>query len=220
MLPASHKLACRFYIPLAGAALGILTEFDKYQAAGKDLKIREEKTRFIFYYTLQLGLKMRDIRYALGGFYFKERLGERIASISWLKIRDYFPGNREEDYRVYFRSLKLIDKKDDLDALLKKLDNKQDTGLATLQDAFASLKIRLADEEKTTEMIKLLELMQKVVTYESNRIYDYWYAVKERMELSSAQETLVLSFFEEQSDKRDAAAYLETAKKVRELESP
>ena len=56
---------------------------------------------------MQFGLTMQSIRKVIGGFYFKERLGERIATLAWHKIRTFLLGTQEQDYRLYFNAVKV-----------------------------------------------------------------------------------------------------------------
>jgi hypothetical protein len=213
ILPVSHKLACRYYIPLCSAAWGTSMAWDAFLAAGQDLRGREEQARRFFFYILQFGLMMRDIKNAMGGFYFKERFGEKIAGSLWKNIRDFFPGKREDELRDYFGSLKHINRKDDLDTFLKKFDSKEDPAHATLQLLFSRLKLVLADEQKTAENIRFLDVMRKIVVCEANRIYDYWYVVKERLLLSTDEENIVLTLFSDAAEQSEARAYLKTARR-------
>ena len=86
-----------------------------------------------------------------------------------------------------------------MEALLKRLDDPKET---TLRNGFALVMSRLADEGKTTEIFRILDLMRKVVTYESNKVYDYWYFVKETMELTLDERKMVLELFMTPATKR------------------
>jgi len=211
MLPVSHKLASKFYIHLAGAAWQLVNEWKEYQNLGEDSSIREEKARRTLYFMVSMGLFMKDMKRSIGGFYLKGRVGERIASSSWVGIRRGFPSFQEEPLRAYFRTLNNLSAKDDIDSFLKKIDDETNPAHSSIVATFNYLKALLSDSAKMTQIVNLASLMERILVYETNRIYDYWYITKERLRLEPWHVECAKSPFETDIDKKAVEDYIRTA---------
>lgn len=208
MLPKSHDLAGAYYMPLAGDALGITVEWKRYLDNPAE---QAQAARQIYYYILNFGRAMRDLRYALGGFYFKDRIGEQIAGRCWKQIRDeYFPTKDELHKLHYFGALRLVEEKQDVDLFLAKLDA---AGPASpLHQTWDEFQILIANNTRFQEMVNWFDVFRAVVVYESNRVYAYWYRLPETLRLDGNQETMIDGLFTGVEDKQRAKTYLELSK--------
>jgi hypothetical protein len=209
MLPQSHELASKYYMPLAGAALGMSVEWKRYVDKPSE---QGEAARQMFYYILNFGRVLRDMRYAIGGFYFKDRIGERIAGRCWKELRDvYFPTTNEDKKLNYFRALRLVGKKQDVDLLLDNLDA---AGPASpMRKAWEDFNTLLSNPARFKEMIAYFDLVRAVISYESNRVYAYWYRLPENLRLEDEQKTQVYTLFPDETDKEKARLYFKLSAK-------
>lgn len=209
MLPKSHKLAGAYYMPLSGAALGISVEWKRCTDRPTE---RDQAARMIYYYILNFGRVMRDLRYSTGGFYFKDRIGEQIAGRCWKQIRDgYFPTQDEQHKLHYFAALRRVEEKQDVDVFLSNLDA---AGPASpMRQAWDEFQTLLADAVRFKEMVDWFDVFRAVVVYESNRVYAYWYRLPETLRLTGTQETMIDGLFSGAEDKERAKLYIELSKR-------
>ena len=78
MLSKSHENAERHYMPIASAVDGL------------DEALKDAKPEEAFYYLALFLRRMWKLREEIGGFYFKDRTGEKVARGCWVLFVERF----------------------------------------------------------------------------------------------------------------------------------
>src|ERR1700730_17930566 len=95
MLPISHKYATRYYMPVVANGNGVLDGLNGYfgalvDNAGNANEKTNEWSRRAFFTMAVLGRTLRHLSDNVGGFYFKDREGEELASSCLNYFRMFF----------------------------------------------------------------------------------------------------------------------------------
>lgn len=175
MLPLSHTYASKFYLPLSLAA----------QNLAKELKDPVAKPRLAFFYLLLCGKKMRATRNEIGGFYFKDLRGERLAADCWEIQRASCLGEADDEF---YKSVQAaIDRfTDEIDSFEAFESNFVDSSVNpsvyvddSVDQAWQGFEKWIAgDRAKVEKTSQYLIGFYAVLDYESNRPYQYWYDPK------------------------------------------
>lgn len=173
MLSTSHQIAVQHYLPLS-SAIGALVETLAPGAVRDDAEP--------FYYFAVLFRRMRNLREKVGGFFFKDRVGESLAVASWRLLfsefaRSFAQGTGVEKKEVMIDSIGL---EETLREYKGKLPDSEPPPFADPR-RIELWQIRQAFEEWTRDehfqhlVLPDLELFALVIDYETNRPYDPWY---------------------------------------------
>lgn len=199
MLPRSHELMINYYMHLAAAAhlaaRGIessrqLEGRKANEANGQNSKVIEEADRAAFYYVSIFERRVRYISHRIGGFHFKNRLGEMLASQCLREYRRLYPGEAEHlqgDVSVVTDCLKPFDSRE---KFLRKLDGKgglKDETRVILERHFQYFRTWLKTDP-SAQVVVCLRALVAVVEYEMNRPYLYWYDEPEKLRLTKETE--------------------------------
>ncbi|MFZ0794565.1 MAG: hypothetical protein WAM65_12395 [Candidatus Korobacteraceae bacterium] len=175
MLPISHNYAAKFYLPLSLAAQYLAAELD-----------RPIKKRYLaFYYLLLCGKKMTATRNEIGGFYFKDLRGERLAASCWEIQREACLGKPDDAF--YKGVHAAIDSFDDgIDSFESFESNFLDTSTDpptfvdhSIEETWKLFNTWCKDKGKVEKTAQYLRGFYAVLDYESNRPYQYWYDSEE-----------------------------------------
>jgi len=175
MLPISHNYAAKFYLPLSLAAQNLV----------KELKHPITKPTLAFFYLLLCGKKMKATRNEIGGFYFKDLRGERLASSCWEIQRSACLGEASDDfYKAVHAAIDSFD--DDVDSFEAFENNFLDTSTQpasfvddSIGKAWGLFNTWCTDKHKVEKTAQYLKGFYAVLDYESNRPYEYWYDPKD-----------------------------------------
>jgi len=210
MLVESHNLATTYYMPLVAAAqlaVGQLTTYrvNASRARGLDAKSAnseaeltgrqlEEIARSAFYYVSIFDRRVRFLADNKGGLYFKDRIGEILASTALHEYLELYP-SRVEAIKLRVGEIALaIQPTDSSTSFLKMLDASLG-GKASSSPAFKEqyeyFKAWLASDD-CERAIRLLEAFHVIVGYEFNRPYQHWYEEPERLGLTDQITELLL----------------------------
>jgi hypothetical protein len=169
MLPLSHNYAAKFYLPLSLAAQNLAAELNDPIA----------KPTLAFFYLLLCGKKMIATRNEIGGFYFKDLRGERLAAKCWETQREACLGKPDDEF--YKAVIEAIDGLDDIDSFEafedKFLDNSKKPPFLddSVEKAWGLFDKWGKDKVKVAKTAQYLKGFYAVLDYESNRPYEYWY---------------------------------------------
>ena len=164
MLPVSHKLNFNLYLPLISAIATLQARLHKFMQDPTNVDPAESL------FPILLALRtMRQID-RKGGFYLATRRGEEIVVGCW----GDFAGELLQQLRPYTDLSSLLDAVrlgDSLTSFQLRLVSPQQVA------AFASMKANLVawttgNKKAAFEMVFLF---QELLTFEINRIYDFWY---------------------------------------------
>lgn len=218
MLPETHRLTTKYYMPMAYAAERVSLYCNRY-AAGTSDQEKTESARRAYYGMLLLNRRIQEASETVGGLYFKNRTGEKIAITCVVKIREIYPGTEEQSLRTHDQAVQLIQFNERLDSFMQKLDNPAEPANAPVIADWTSFREFLCQAEAVKRVRTLCQIFEAVVTYESNRPYEYWYGVPDKMELADGLAGTILNLFSSDNDKNAAEAYLSAATTTQVLES-
>ena len=121
MLPDSHHTTMTYYMPLGSPLNSALRDFVKWSDAPNPGQKKEE-ARAIFFHLMLFRRRLKHAMEKLGGYYFKDRVGERLAAASARGFQDKYEGNDETSKKENAKILKHIGIHETLDTFLEKLD--------------------------------------------------------------------------------------------------
>jgi hypothetical protein len=196
MLPLSHNYASKFYLPLSLAA----------QNLAKQLKDPVAKPRLAFFYLLLCGKKMRATRNEIGGFYFKDLRGERLAADCWEIQRRSCLGEADDEF--YKAVQAAIDRfADEIDTFESFESAFVDSSVNppvyvddSIGQAWQYFEKWIAEKTNVQKTSEYLTGFYAVLDYESNRPYQYWYDPKEspaKLEISEKTQSMLAKILED-----------------------
>ncbi len=189
MLSESHRLTTRYYLHIASGGEAIL-QFDRLYreeaakgAQKSDAQLEQYAKRQLFY-LVYLERRYIHLLDSAGGFYFKNRTGERLVNACLESfLASYTEQWKEEIWGNLTAMARIIDLNETGDSFLKKLRGEGDTpneaknvlgiGWANFQKWRASVGCELA--------LSYLRALLVILSYEMNRPYEYWYGEQEKL---------------------------------------
>ena len=179
-----HRLAFQHYMPIVSTAQGILLYMDRLEKAKGD---PAENSVGAFCYLLRFHWRIRQMKRSGASWYFKSLTAEEL--VVGL-------------YQSHRRSLGLSDlnRQAALDEFLDAFDKETTVAqlLVYLRGPLSAMQSLFWDDFQTwlsdfpaRREDALLSAMTKVITYETNRPYYYWYEELRAMELDEREETKI-----------------------------
>ena len=223
MLPASHKLALGYYVPMSAAvheALYWLAKADPANvpapavpATGTGVGTAaavtpapqwdDNKRKRGFYGLMLFEARVRHTTVRVGGFYFKDRTGEKIVSRCYLRYRDTF-------YRQDSAEQEAVEKVRDLitvDMSLKDFNAAWTANQAVVDDAWNKFKAWTVKPDGYPKAALLLTAFRAVLEFESNRPYEYWYGRRDRLYVEKEAEKMLREKWPGFTDSAEADAF-------------
>ncbi len=175
MLLKSHQNAERHYMPLAGTA-GRIVEYWKDLSKVPD-RADESLRELTFFSLLQFLARMRRMTQAIGGFYFKDRAGEKLVDLAWTTIVDWCD-------ETFTRGVR--------DACTK---------LMPPRASYAEYREAVMNQEPVKEMraifdehldsfdpiVPVFEVFALVTEFEMNRPYEHWYPAQDPLDVTESR---------------------------------
>lgn len=195
MLPISHNYAAKYYLPASSAAERAVQSFQK------------SNFHLAFFYFLMVLRRMTATTDEIGGFYFKDLRGERLAAKCIKAFRQTFLGEETDSFSLAMReSADLLKPNGTYENFKKKFCSEPGGGFVAspLQDAWTLFDKTRLDVPRMNDSIRYLTALYTILDYESNRPYEYWYdsgaqvAVDEETEKVLAQLGVELQFAREE----------------------
>jgi hypothetical protein len=194
MLPVSHDLATRYYMPLAGAVRGVVESLDGF-AQETDVQKKTEQCKRAFYFLMLMARRCKTLVDERGGLYFKTRMGEALAAECWsMYDKRYFQD--QGDRRAKFQhALEYVRNEETYNSFVKKLDSVPTGPLKDIMDVFLG---RWEDFQvwvtsaQGKRGVAFLKVFRGILNYEMNRPYELWYGEPERLKLSKGDENLLM----------------------------
>jgi hypothetical protein len=187
MLPESHVLAKKFYAPVQAAATGYLVKVAKATEESDAVK-RLDWERQALYSFMRFYRLMTEMSDEIGGFFFKDYVGEELACRCWSQILACLTGSDTKIRCIFLRAQAGLLRTDKLDTFISKLD---ETILTTdSEQALQAVSKYFQSWYPTPEGMKTLVLLKAlgaIIDYEMNKPYRHWY--NQPVKLSLDQET-------------------------------
>jgi hypothetical protein len=203
MLLRSDKVVRRYYMPILGALDRLMYYAGEFLKNPPDSELATNNLRLAFYYTMRFAWHSREQTDKAGGYFFKDRVGEQLASNAFLKYWVSYGVDRgivENRTRL-------------LDLMTGTMSNAEFTavwaGDSTLFDAdvvkrYLATKIWEAAFKRFEAWMKssdaktgypngaalYLQTFYVVLLYESNRPYTLWYGKDRPADLSAVESTI------------------------------
>jgi F0F1-type ATP synthase membrane subunit b/b' len=216
MLPISHEDATKYYMPLGSAVRSTLESFERcltgLDKVPPDLPFGSPHTKHALYYFLVTMRRCRCIADERGGFYFKDRLGEKLTALCVEKLGALYIHDSDDAAEKTSELLGGISPQEKLGAFVPKLNESlskvtsnppvKDTQFIVYQHFFAWL-----FTPEFRESIPLLKALTAILDFEMNKPYEYWYPKdqKERLTSDSKIEKFLREFAE--AKKKEDAEY-------------
>lgn len=212
MLPVSHNDATKYYMPLAAAIRAANEDFKRCQEAMQKgaLPANSPLVKESLYYFLLAMRRFRAISRQRGGFYFKDRTGEKISSLCV-----------NEMFRLYRRSVAGLSQHTSTALSQMKPFTTFGEFIPVLEDALAANTPRTAVQEaffqvhtgfyawlSTAEFLQIVPLLKaflRVLDFEMNQPYEYWYPKeqKERLKLEQDEKNTLTELAERAEAEND-----------------
>jgi hypothetical protein len=186
MLPTSHQYATKHYMPVAAAATGVVSGLAAYGEAleAKDSIKAAEWTNRVFYTMALLGKRLRHLGDAVGGFYFKDRIGEELVSDSLTAFRNHYYMANATVLEKFSLLMDNVEVNETYGVFLKKLSGVKDPLLEPIfQNAYADFVTWLNSGPNYKLSLGNLRAFLAVLEYEMNRPYHFWYGRSETLRL-------------------------------------
>lgn len=214
MLPASHRLALRYYVPMSAAVyetLYWLHEADPANAtatatpaapvdksgspapaatttdASKPPQWDEAKLKRAFYGLMLFEKRVRNTTVRAGGFYFKDRTGEKIVQRCYLRYRQSF-------YRKYSAEQEAVEKVRDLCTVnmdLKDFNAEWAASQTEFNAVWEKFKEWTTKSDGYPQAGKILTAFRAILDYEANRPYEYWYGKRDPLYIEAEAEKML-----------------------------
>ena len=207
----------KYYLPLSAGAERLVDALNKGDKA------------LAFYYIIYLEKRMDEQRKAVGGFYFKDVRGERLASQAWKEYSEDLLGKTSTDplNRAVQGCMNKLEARENYNAFAERLHLKTD---GTFANPDAHLACQLLDAKlKDAALIKRLSLnletMVSLIDFEVNRPFEDWYPTKSpyivTQEIKTHMRRLAAKvlFTEEENKYFDEIEVAKTRKGVTDAES-
>jgi hypothetical protein len=160
----------KYYLPLSAGAERLADAMEK---GDKDLA---------FYYIVYLEKRMDEQRKAVGGFYFKDVRGERLASQAWKEYSEDLLGKTSTDAlnRAVQGCMNKLEARENYDAFAKIMHMRSDGTFAN-PDAHTArqlLETKLNDKDLVQRLVLNLQTVVSLIDFEVNRPFENWYPTK------------------------------------------
>jgi hypothetical protein len=178
MLPESHRLATRFYMPIEAALQGVL----------QFVESRQTDQRSYFYLVL-FERRMRHLLKSAGGFYFKDRVGEKLAIHCYQTYRNLYYYQDSDKLKRLGAMLDHVSVGETWASFSKKV-SENGPAKQPLEDAWNDFGEWL-NAGKHVQAMPFLKTFRAVLSYEMNRPYEYWYGRRDTIELDAGIEKTI-----------------------------
>jgi hypothetical protein len=194
MLPISHEDATKYYMPLGSAVRSTVEAFELCRKAldktPPELPLESAESKHALYYFLVTLRRCRSIADERGGFYFKDRVGEKLTALCVEQLGSLYVRQIPAVQESISQVLSGIEPLEKLGTFIPKLDGSLSKAKATppVEDARCLVYSQFFAWLSTTEFrlaIPLLKGLVAVLDFEMNKPYEYWYPEdqKERLKL-------------------------------------
>ena len=175
MLPVSLSYAAEYYLPLSSAAEGLVREVG---ASNRELA---------FYYAIYFQKRMDLNRAAIGGFYFKDLRGERLAAECGKKYALTMMGKADAPLnRAITACVSKLEEIRDYESFTQRFQMiagpSTSYQVTEAQKAWQLFDSRLNKTSEVKEAMLYLSALYSVLDFEANRPFEYWYDTEFRLQ--------------------------------------
>jgi hypothetical protein len=190
-LAKAMSLATEHYMPIATAVVTIQffsrrrLEVEASNESDKSARA-DEYMRREFFGLMLLKKRIMNLQDKAPGFFFKNRMGERLASQAWNRFQSLYTNKMEDAIlRPWIRMAGYIDLKETGDRFLSRLEYRGGDEASRRQAAEFQSGLQQFQNwvrgDRYSEGLKVLGVFRLVLAYEINRPFEYWYGSLEPM---------------------------------------
>jgi hypothetical protein len=191
MLPESHRLATQHYMGLERQAQEAVEYITGFLRDGN-----REKARMGFYYVVLLGRRIRHLNDSAGGFYFKNRIGEKLVARCLDEYMNLYFYSEEAMLRRFSTLLDHVNFDEKPGSFLKKLDGEGSPEIVgVFKRAWDDFETWVKSEE-CQNALPFVRAFGAILKYEMNRPYEHWYGNRERLVIDANMEAKILQLAE------------------------
>jgi len=203
MLPVSHKDATKYNMPFNSALGGAVGHFKaclKAQDAGNPAPSMADGTvKNAFYYFLLSLRRYRSLYDDRGGFYFKDRTGERITAYCLDRMFALYVRQEAGLFEITSRAISTLQPHEKAGVFMPRLEaclaNAATTPIEN--DLYCAYEGFLAwiPTDEFRQVVPLLDALNQVLDFEINKPYEFWYPQdqKERLKLDKDMRDAILT---------------------------
>jgi hypothetical protein len=224
MLPITHKLTMRSYLPMLSPLMRFFTDIDQCKstpAAAFDASDTEQHS--IFFHLMCFWWRMNETQEKQGAIIFKNRVGEDIVLNAFQIFRSIYKSSAGSRFDIEER-VKLLQKS--FNTKLEFPDFEEKVVLSKGAPATSPLRDATlknwndycqwyADAAKREQSVKLLRVFLKVMAFECNRPYQHWYNVVGDLDLDGKDEKAIMSLTTDKLESKRFKNYIKKAKTKR-----
>jgi hypothetical protein len=220
MLPISHELTMRYYMPMAKALIRLSEDAQKFTiAAGSSLPQPTEEGLSVYFHTMQFWWRYRRTLEEKGAIYFKNRTGEKLIIAAFDEFRKKYKGEGLGRFEIE-RRVKAVNS-----VFIPELEFPEfwtaynATPRAALAVPFDSgwkdFVFWYSDAEKRARSFAMLEVFRLILEFEANRPYQKWYNSQQPLEITEEQKKILKALAKSDAERREFEGYLKAAVKGR-----
>jgi hypothetical protein len=205
MLPISHKLATKYYMPIEGATRAAIDALDQRQkaldAAGDPkasatviadkTQEAEDKEEEVFFYSLLMRRRLRILFDEKGGWYFKDRIGEELSNQCLNEHYELCLDKPVAASTALSVATGMVEANEKLGAFRNILHGTNAEAIQ-FQDLLKYFRVWLKSPE-CKPAFDNLRAWRELLSYEMNRPYEYWYGSQEKLSLDKAMRDTILA---------------------------
>ncbi|HEV3036736.1 MAG TPA: hypothetical protein VHA33_03020 [Candidatus Angelobacter sp.] len=195
MLPTSHELASKYYMPISREIEHTARNLSKYAIAMygdvEKVVLAKEAADRAFFYALSLEKRMIHTRQKIGGFIFKDLRGEELAISGWLEYKRLQVGDPDSPNDILFRSSASRLKYDEtFESFCKRFSapiTSPNPFKPEIEVSWRIFRRWLEEKRAVLASIFYLRVFGAIIDYELNRPYQYWYQPGPKLQLSNPE---------------------------------
>jgi hypothetical protein len=216
MLPISHKLALRYYMPMIKALLRVFEDAKGFTIVSAEARAEPTDTGLsVYFHTMSFWWRYKRTQDKAGAIYFKNRTGEKVVIAAFQELRVAYKGQGVERFAVERRLtaiLRLITNKLEYPEFKLAFDTPPETPLRTAFNlGWPDFVAWYSDDKKRKRSFAVLEVFKIVLDFETNRPYERWYNGVQELQLCEDQKAVLLSLAETNVERAEFTKYISQA---------
>jgi|ERR1700675_3599305 len=222
MLPISHGLATRYYMPMVKALLRVSEDVPKFvlaasPSASPPLPAPTNEGLSVYFHTMLFWCRFKRTNDKKGGIYFKNRTGEKLIVAAFHEFRKIYkgdgPGRFDIERRIRAIAIALTPELEFPEFVTAYNAAAVSNLSQAFKDGWVDFLGWYSDAAKRTRGLELLEIFRKILDFESNRPYQKWYNSLEKLEISNSQRDLMVNLAASGEERAEFAYYFKQAVK-------
>jgi hypothetical protein len=213
MLPISHKLTMRYYMPMSKVLMRLMEDAQKFTiVAGSSPVQPTEEGLSVYFHTMLFWWRFKRTLDEKGAIYFKSRTGEKLIIAAFTEFRNKYKGDGPGRFEVE-RRIKAISSvftpEIEFPEFWAAYNATPRLALAVPFDSgWQDFVLWYSDADKRVKSLAVLDVFRLVLEFEANRPYQKWYNCQQPLELNEAQKKILMGLAKTDAERREFKVYL------------